>query len=150
MKTGHPSKKDYVFVSIQLLLFVAYIFPFKIIILNINAWIKHSGLALIVFGLILGVIALLQINTKISPFPTPTLQSKLLTTGAFSIGRHPIYTGILTITLGYAVYSESLFKILIFLLLLFLFFFKSKYEEQLLIQKFPEYSAYKLKTRRFI
>ncbi|WP_299779246.1 methyltransferase [uncultured Formosa sp.] len=150
MKTGHPSKKDYVFVAIQLLLFVAYIFPFKIIPLNINVWIKHSGLALIAFGLILGVIALLQINTKISPFPTPTLQSTLLTTGAFSIGRHPIYTGVLAMTLGYSIYNASVFKFLIFLLLLILFYFKSNYEEQLLSEKFPEYAIYKIKTRRFI
>ncbi|WP_159023560.1 isoprenylcysteine carboxylmethyltransferase family protein [Formosa sp. L2A11] len=150
MKTGHPSKKDYVFVSIQLLLFAAYIVPFKIIHLNINTWLKHSGLALMVLGLILGVIALLQINTKISPFPTPTLQSTLLTTGAFNIGRHPIYTGILAITLGYAVYNASLFKFIIFVLLLILFYFKSNYEEQLLLEKFPEYATYKIKTRRFI
>ena len=150
MKAGQPSLKDYVFVGIQLLLCVAYVFPFKIIALNINNGLKYSGLALAVFGLILGGIAVLQINTKISPFPTPTLQSTLLTTGAFKIGRHPIYTGILAMALGYAVYDASVFKFVIFLLLLMLFYFKSSYEEQLLLARFPEYATYKIKTRRFI
>lgn len=101
-------------------------------------------------GLVIGIIALLQINTKISPFPTPVLKSELITNGAFSISRHPIYMSILAITLGYAVFEASLFKFIIFLVLWLLFYFKSKYEEQLLVDKFPQYSNYQQKTRRFI
>ncbi len=41
-------------------------------------------------------------------------------------------------------------KLLVILLLLTIFYFKSQYEESLLTQKFPEYSEYKKKTRRFI
>ncbi len=113
-------------------------------------WLRYSGLILAGLGLILGISALLQISTKLSPFPTPVVDSRLLTHGAYAIARHPIYTSILTITLGYAVYDESLFKFIIFMALWILFYFKSNYEEQLLLEKFPEYSIYKIKTRRFI
>lgn len=150
MKTGNPSKKDYVFVGIQLLLFVIYVFPIKIRVINLVGWLRYSGLILAGLGLILGISALLQISTKLSPFPTPVVDSRLLTHGAYAIARHPIYTSILTITLGYAVYDESLFKFIIFMALWILFYFKSNYEEQLLLEKFPEYSIYKIKTRRFI
>lgn len=136
--------------SIQLLLFVAYIFPFKIVALNFEEWLKYSGLIIASLGLILGSVALLQINTNISPFPTPVKNSRLLTQGAFAIARHPIYTSILAITLGYAIYDTSLYKFIIFLFFWLLFYLKSSYEEQLLLEKFPEYKTYKQNTRRFI
>ncbi|WP_252723821.1 methyltransferase family protein [Winogradskyella psychrotolerans] len=150
MKIGQPSKMNYVFVGLQLLLFVAYVFPLKIIVINLLVWIRYAALILAGLGLILGISALLQINTKLSPFPTPVVDSKLLTHGAYAIAKHPIYTSILTVTLGYAIYDESLFKFIIFIALWILFYFKSNYEEKLLSKKFTEYSAYKLNTNRFI
>ena len=149
-KLGKLTIKDYAFVGIQFLLFLIYVFPFKILIINLPEWIKYIGLILAISGLVFGVIALLQINYNLSPFPAPKSNSQLITNGAFSISRHPIYTSILFITLGYAVYDLSLFKLLIFLLLWVLFYYKIKYEEQLLEEKFSEYSDYKKQTRRFI
>ncbi len=136
--------------GIQLLLFVSYVFPIKIRVVNLVGWLRYSGLVIAILGFILGGIALFQINTKISPFPTPIASSKLHTDGAFALARHPIYTSILAITLGYALYDASIYKLVIGILLVLLFYFKSIYEEQLLLNKFPEYSIYKLKTRRFI
>ncbi|WP_405293491.1 methyltransferase family protein [Algibacter sp. Ld11] len=145
-----PAIKDYTFVGLQFLLFLAYVLPIKIIVLKFAVWLNYIGLGLAIVGVILGLIALLQINTNISPFPTPVAKSQLITHGTFSMARHPIYTSILTISLGYALYDASLYKFLIFLVLWILFYFKSKYEEQLLTEKFPQYATYKLKTRRFI
>ncbi|WP_179352127.1 methyltransferase family protein [Winogradskyella vidalii] len=145
-----PTKKDYIFVVIQVLLFVAYVVPIKIIAIDLSEWLRYSGLIMAVMGFIFGGIAVLQINTKLSPFPTPIAGAKLLTNGTYAIARHPIYTSILAITLGYAVYEASVFKLIIFLALGFLFYFKSIYEEQLLLNTFSEYSTYKTKTRRFI
>ncbi|WP_179337818.1 methyltransferase family protein [Winogradskyella ludwigii] len=148
--SGKPTIKDYTFVSIQVVLFLVYVLPVELLVLNVAEWLRYSGLVVAILGLVIGIIALLQINTKISPFPTPVLKSELIINGAFSISRHPIYMSILAITLGYAVFEASLFKFIIFLLLWLLFYFKSKYEEQLLADKFPQYSNYQQKTRRFI
>ncbi|WP_339661672.1 isoprenylcysteine carboxylmethyltransferase family protein [Croceibacter atlanticus] len=150
MSINTPKYKDYIFVGVQLLLFAGYVVPFKIITLNLPEWLRYSGLVLVVFGIILGVTALVQINTKLSPFPTPVSNSKLLTNGAFGIARHPIYTALVLAGLGYAIHQESVLKILVTGLLLILFYFKSKYEEHLLSQKFPEYKQYQMKTRRFL
>lgn len=147
---GKPTIKDYTFVSIQLILFLVYVLPVELLVINFAEWLRYSGLVLTILGFVIGIIALLQINTKISPFPTPVLKSELIINGAFSISRHPIYMSILAITLGYAVFEASLFKFIIFLLLWLLFYFKSKYEELLLVDKFPQYSNYQQKTRRFI
>ncbi|MBT0606737.1 methyltransferase family protein [Aequorivita echinoideorum] len=144
------SSKDYLFVGIQLLLFAAYILKIRLVPMNLPEWLRYSGLVIVGLGVVLGLVALLQINTKLSPFPTPVANSTLITNGAFAIARHPIYTALISSGLGYALYRESLYKMLIVLLLSILFYFKSKYEEQLLLQKFPSYQNYKKRTRRFI
>lgn len=124
--------------------------PVHLVAIHLPEWLSYSGLLIVGLGVILGSVALLQINTNLSPFPTPVAHCKLLTTGAFSIARHPIYTSILMVALGYALYQTSIFKFLITIALWVLFYFKSKYEEQLLLHKFSEYQTYKKKTRRFL
>ncbi len=150
MSINTPKYKDYIFVGVQLLLFAGYVVPFKLTTLNLREWLRYSGLVIIGLALILGTTALLQLNTKISPFPTPVSNGKLIRTGAFRISRHPIYTALVFSAMGYAIYQESLVKLLITLVLFILFYFKSRYEEKLLGQTFSEYDDYKKKTRRFI
>lgn len=144
------SRKDYLYLGIQFLLFTGYLLPIKISSIYSPEWLRYSGLIILALGVALGFVALFQLNTKLSPFPTPVSNGKLITSGAYRIARHPIYTAVIFLGLGYAFYSASLFKVLISGLLLTLFYYKSKYEEQLLTQKFSEYPAYKKKTRRFI
>jgi protein-S-isoprenylcysteine O-methyltransferase Ste14 len=95
-------------------------------------------------------VALFQINTKLSPFPTPVPNGKLITSGAYKLARHPIYTAIILGGLGYALYLTSWYKMVITLVLLILFYYKSKYKEKLLTKNYSEYTTYKKKTRRFI
>lgn len=144
------SKKDYLYVGIQFVLFVAYILPIQNNSINLPEWLRYSGLLILVSGLVLGLVALFQLNTKLSPFPTPVSNSKLITNGAYNIARHPIYSALIFSGFGYALYQASWYKGLIVLLLLILFYFKSQYEEKLLSEKFSGYTSYKKKTRRFI
>lgn len=144
------TRKDYLNVGMQLLLFVTYFFPINIVEIHLPEWLRYSGLVLLGLGVILGAVALLQLNTNFSPFPTPASNGKLITTGACRVARHPTYTALIFSGLGYAIYQASLFKGLVAILLLTLFYFKSNYEEKLLTQNFPEYRNYKKRTRRFI
>ena len=150
MKKNKLSYQDYLFVALQFLIFAIYFLPFKIVSIGIPEWLRYSGLVVIGLALMLGITALLQLNTKISPFPTPVSNGKLVRTQAFSVSRHPIYTALVFSALGFAIYQESLVKLLITLVLFILFYFKSRYEEKLLGQTFSEYDDYKKKTRRFI
>lgn len=142
--------KDYIFVSVQLLLFVVYFLPIQIYDIQLPGWLRYSGLVLLCISLILGGIALLQLNTKLSPFPTPVASGKLITRGAYRISRHPIYTALIFTGVGYAIYTASVYKMLVTCILWILFYYKSLYEENLMTEKFPEYDAYKKETRRFI
>jgi len=142
--------KDYLFVGIQFILFALYILKINIYTFKFPNSISITGIILSIIGALTIFIALLQLNTNLSPFPTPKSNSKLIQNGLFKYIRHPIYTGILLLLSGYAVYVNSSAKLIISLLLLMLFFLKTTYEEERLLSKFPNYSEYKKRTGRFL
>jgi len=140
--------KDYWFVVIQFVLFFCFIFDVDWS-MKLGLLIQKIGLGIAFFGGIIITLALLQLNKNLSPFPTPKNNATLLENGLYKYMRHPIYTGIILLFLGYSVYQNSVYKLLISILLVILFYFKSNYEEERLGQKFPDYKNYKTKTGRF-
>ncbi len=140
---------DYFFTGTQFLLFIAYLFYIQIGTITIPFWLSYLGIILAISGVILSALALIQIRKSLSPFPSPLPEAKLITHGVFKSIRHPIYSGIILAGIGYALYSSSLYRLLITILLYVLFYFKSSYEEKLLMQKFPEYQEYQKNTGRF-
>ena len=143
-------KKDVLFVGIQILLFVAYLWGDARLGFEININVQHGGLALAGVGLLIILVAVLQLNKSLSPFPSPMADGKLITNGLYAFIRHPIYTGISMVGFGYGMYRESWWKLLITLAIYTLFHFKAKYEESLLMSKFEEYGEYKKRTGRFL
>ena len=141
--------KDFLFVGIQVVLFVLYVLEFNLLRVHAHAIISGTGLIAFILGALVVIIALLQLNTNLSPFPSPKASTTLIKTGLYKFIRHPIYTGILLTAFGFALYTESLYKIIISLGLYFLFYYKSKYEEERLSQTFSGYKRYKESTGRF-
>ena len=149
MIKGLP-EKDLYYVFTQLNLFFLYVLPIRLSgFLNALTYLKPVGLILGISGAIILVLSLLQLNTNLSPFPSPKKTSSLVQTGLYKFMRHPIYGGIILIGLGFGFYSFSSWKLLITFTLIVFFYFKSRYEEKLLIHKFPEYAEYKKSTGRF-
>ncbi|MFT4685053.1 MAG: protein-S-isoprenylcysteine O-methyltransferase Ste14 [Neolewinella sp.] len=141
--------KDYLFVGIQLLLFVAYAFEFPALSFSRPDIFGYLGLLLSVGGLCTGVLALFQMKTSFSPFPTPITAGELVITGMFGWARHPIYSSILLGAFGFALYTGSGYRVLIGFSLGVLFYFKSSYEEQLLSARYPGYQDYQKEVGRF-
>ncbi|MBA4153566.1 isoprenylcysteine carboxylmethyltransferase family protein [Flavobacterium sp.] len=142
------NSKDIILVSIQLVLFILYTFPVAWS-LEFFSWFKNVGLMLTFIGSIVLALALLQLNKNLSPFPTPKDSAVLLQNGLYAWVRHPIYSGIIILFVGYGIYQDSLFKLMITIFLWVLFYFKTQYEELQLQRKFPEYKVYKSKVGRF-
>jgi protein-S-isoprenylcysteine O-methyltransferase Ste14 len=143
------NSKDFCLVGIQLVLFVLYTAHVEWS-LEFFSWFKTIGWIAAIIGFLVVVLALLQLNSNLSPFPTPKDNAVLIQNGLYAWVRHPIYTGILLLFLGYGIYLASLFKLLITFLLWLLFYFKTHYEEVQLQRKFFEYKNYKRKTGRFL
>lgn len=141
--------KDILFVLIQFIIFIVYTFDFESIRIVVPEILFWFGVFIFVFGALITVIAVLQLNINLSPFPSPLADSKLIETGVFKFIRHPIYTGLILAFFGYAIVDDSGYKLLISLGLLLWFYFKTLYEERLLIEKFPEYLEYKKRSGRF-
>ena len=142
-------KADKIYVLIQALLFIIYLIPFTVFRLSIMPFIRYTGIFLLTIGVLIAIIALLQLNRFLTPFPTPKKESKLLQSGIYKFIRHPIYTGIILASFGYSFYAESVWKFFIAVLLFILFYLKSKYEESLLMNHFVDYQNYRKVTGRF-
>jgi protein-S-isoprenylcysteine O-methyltransferase Ste14 len=144
-------KKDIDFVLIQFVLFALYVIDFNLIDYSIDvpAWID---ILLIVIGLIAAMIitmGIINLNKNLTPFPTPRKNSSLISNGIYGYIRHPIYTGIILAMFSYSLYSNSLGRFILAIILYGVFYFKSEYEEKLLVQKFPDYLDYRKRTGRF-
>ena len=99
-------------------------------------------------GLII-VLGVINLNENITPFPSPRRDSSLISGGIYKYIRHPIYSGITLAMFSYALFSGSVGRLFISVILFMVFYFKSELEEKLLIERFPKYSIYKKATGRF-
>ena len=142
--------KSYTFVGIQLLLFLAFVLPIHSWIFKLPVYLRYlfGGISLI--GVLLALIALISLNKHLSPWPHPKSDSQLIRQGPYAYIRHPIYTSILLTTFGWSLYAGNGIKLLIALSLAILFYFKARYEESLLTQKFEDYAAYKAESGMFL
>ena len=141
--------KDFTFVIFQVLLFGGYIFSIEVVSLKPSMTFKVLGTLFLIAGGLVTLLSLVQLNKNLTPFPTPKANSELIQYGLYKFIRHPIYTGIITLGFGIGFYSNSVYKMLLTLVLWTLFYFKSVYEEKQLQKKFLQYDDYKLKTGRF-
>lgn len=82
--------------------------------------------------------------------PEPKAGGQLITGGPYGWVRHPMYVALLLGMAGVAVGSHSLVQAGLWLALLIVLNFKAALEERLLRQRWPDYTAYAQRTRRFI
>jgi len=140
------TRKGIYFVSLQALIFLLFaLIGGK---QDVGAGLKIFGLITSIVGLTIIAIAVLQLNRNLSPFPSPKAGSQLITSGLYSIVRHPIYLGIIVLFLGYTLYTASWFRLALTILISALFYYKSTYEESLLMQKFETYRVYRKSTSK--
>ncbi|MFC4634965.1 methyltransferase family protein [Dokdonia ponticola] len=143
------SKADIIYVLIQFVLFILFILEIAQLRFVLPDIVSTVGIIGVFIGFIIILISLLQLNKYLSPFPSPKPGSSLIQNGLYKYIRHPMYTGILMLLLGYSIYVSSGYKLLVTFLLFVLFTFKSRYEEERLAGSFKGYSGYKKKTGRF-
>lgn len=139
--------KDLILVVAQLVLFL--LFALAGSGYANNFWLSLAAFVLTIAGIVVCGLALVRLGKNLTPVPTPRHEGQLVDTGVYRYMRHPVYTGLILITSGIALYNLSYPRLIIAGMIYFFFLYKSKYEEALLLEKYPDYINYRKRTGRF-
>jgi protein-S-isoprenylcysteine O-methyltransferase Ste14 len=107
--------------------------------------ITPLGFVVAALGLALGIWAGVTMGQSLSPFPRPPRDAELVDRGPYRFLRHPIYVGgflfFAGLSLVFSVYGLALTAVLAVFWLA-----KARLEERHLLERFPEYAAYRRRT----
>ena len=109
-----------------------------------------SGGILLTIGTGLALTGAIALGRNITPFPKPSEKAQLVRRGIFSLIRHPIYTGVMFASLGWALVWQSWPALLAASGLIPFFDAKTRREEKWLREKFADYGEYEKCVKRFI
>lgn len=84
-----------------------------------------------------------DLGPNLTPFPKPKADAELVRDGAYAIVRHPIYGAIVLLAGGWALLSASTTRLSCAAGLVALFQAKAAREEAWLLERFPDYAAYR-------
>lgn len=113
--------------------------------------LRFIGIVLALIGAAYLILGILTLGSNLTPFPKPRDdQHALVTTGIYGIVRHPIYSGFLLAALGWSVWWTSLLGIALSVVLFVWFDLKARREEAWLIEKYPDYVAYRTRVKKLI
>lgn len=96
------------------------------------------------------IVSRITLGSSFTPLPRPRDRSTLRRTGIYARARHPVYGGLLLGGLGLSLHRSPLVLAPTAVLAL-VFWLKSIREEAWLVERYPNYPAYRRATpRRFI
>ncbi|MEW6347472.1 MAG: methyltransferase [Thermodesulfobacteriota bacterium] len=113
-------------------------------------YVSWLGAGLGVLGLILGGLSFRALGRNFRVFAAPRRSGTLITSGVYSMVRHPMYTGVIVGLGGYVLMFGALFCVPLWMAVTALYTIKSIKEERIIEAKFPEYHEYRKKTWRLI
>ncbi|HMM11578.1 MAG TPA: isoprenylcysteine carboxylmethyltransferase family protein [Bacteroidales bacterium] len=140
-------------IKAQAYLFVIVQFAMLALLLATGPWVSPSPVGLIVelAGLLVGITAILHMQIgNFGVAPLPKQGSRLVTTGIYSMIRHPMYLAQLMVMLPLVVDHYSLFRLAAWSVLLVNLIFKQLFEEKQLIKQFADYRDYMNNSWRMV
>lgn len=87
-------------------------------------------------------------NIRIQPIPKTDAQ--LISSGPYRFARHPMYAAVLLAMLGLAITINSIFGYSVWIVLCIDLLLKLRFEEKLLMVRFPEYREYMDRTKKLL
>ena len=110
------------------------------------------GLPLIISGLIIRWVAILQLGNSFTVDVAISDSANLKTDGIYKGIRHPSYSGILLVAVGFSAIMSSLYSFLVLVIPVFVaIIYRINIEEKVLINEFGEsYNEYMNNTKKLI
>ncbi len=143
--------KGRVFVGVQAALLAALVLvPRWADTWALPGWTVVVGWAIAIAGAAVALAAFPQLGSALTPLPEPRSDAELTTGGLYRWVRHPIYSGVLAMGWGWTVAHPSWATVGAVVALTALFSAKARYEEGLLVERYPGYAAYAASTPRFV
>lgn len=114
-------------------------------------WLQISvATILLSVGALVGILGVRTLGSNRTPHPAPLSNGALVRVRIYSVIRHPLYSSLILVTLGWSILWGSVPALLGSLALAIFLDQKARVEERQLTARFPEYSTYARSTRRFI
>jgi protein-S-isoprenylcysteine O-methyltransferase Ste14 len=135
---------------LQMVLFAIILFAPRIPPVLLPTWVRGLGLLVMVAGGVLGTWGILALGPNLTPFPRPIEDGTLVTSGPYGFVRHPIYSGLILGTLGWALLHSNLLGVALGLLLFVFFDLKSRREEIWLCEAYPGYGEYQGRVHKLV
>lgn len=137
-------------VILQFFLFAIILLIPRVPDVILPAWARALGASLLVAGGIFGTWGIVSLGKNLTVVPKPIEGGQLVTKGPYALVRHPIYTGIILGTLGWALLRSNLVGTALATAAFVFFDLKSRQEELWLTEAYEGYPAYQRKVRKLI
>ena len=93
----------------------------------------------------------LTLGPNLTPATEPLPDGRLVTRGIYRVVRHPIYLGVSTLLAGYGMLRGGWWSgAIVFAVAVAYFEGKARVEERWLMQRMPEYAAYRARVPRIL
>ncbi len=112
--------------------------------------IMIAGMVLMLVGAVVALAGAMALGRNLTPFPKPSDSAQLVRHGIYAVIRHPLYTSVIAVAIGWALVWQSWPALLAAAMLIPFFQAKARREERWLREKFSEYAEYEKRVRRFI
>ena len=92
---------------------------------NTSVIVKVIGLCFLSAGVVILAISIKNLGSSLTPVVAPKQNSQLVTSGIYGIVRHPMYSGVIFLAIGWSLFSGSLLSLLFSILLIIFFVVKA-------------------------
>lgn len=134
-----------IYVALQMLCLALIVLSGPII--PASPWLQLMAVS----GILLGIWAILAMQpANVSVLPEVRPQTRLVRRGPYRLIRHPMYTALLLFSGALLLNAFSLWRLLLWLALLTVLILKLTYEERQLLERFPDYAAYRQRSARLL
>lgn len=113
---------------------------------SVSGALAVLGASLALGGTVVAVLSARALGSSLTPFPHPSGEAGFVERGPYRVVRHPIYSGGL-LFLGGVSLLLSPWALALTAVLAVVWALKAAVEERFLLARYPEYDAYRRRTR---